>query len=128
MSDKPHTGVRLARRARVTPDQAAVLSGRCAAILATSADDTAVASLTAGRVHDLWLPPALNERIHVATVTPGRAGRAMTRSRRPELVAHRLQVRPEDVLIVDGLMVTSIARTWRASRSKRWRRIARNST
>lgn len=110
---RPDAPVRLARRAWVTPGQADDLAGRCAAMLATSAEHTGVASITAGRLHGLWLPEVTQERIHVATATPQTAGRSMTRSQRPELVAHRFQLRPEDLVVVDGLLVTSIARTWR---------------
>ena len=72
-----------------------------------------IASITAARIRQLWLPDQVDERIHVATVTPERAGRLMTRSQRPELVAHRFQLRSVDYEMVDGLLVTSIARTWR---------------
>lgn len=37
----------------------------------------------------------------------------MTRTRRPEFVAHRLQLAPRDIDQVDGVLVTSVARTWR---------------
>jgi hypothetical protein len=82
-------------------------------MLATSAEDTVIASITAARIRRLWLPDQVDERIHVATVTPERAGRLMTRSQRPELVAHRFQLRSVDYEMVDGLLVTSLARTWR---------------
>jgi hypothetical protein len=105
--------VRIARRAWVPQQQAADLFGRCAAVLGTSADDTVIASATAARLYGLWLPDSVNERIHVATATPTCAGRLMTRSQRPELVAHRFQLRPRDITPVAGLLLTSIARTWR---------------
>jgi hypothetical protein len=82
-------------------------------VLESSADDTVIASMTAARLHGLWLPSVIDERLHVATATPGRASRLMTRSQRPELVAHRYQLRPADIVMVGGLLVTSIARTWR---------------
>jgi hypothetical protein len=104
---------RIARRCLVPAEQAGELSGICAAVLETSADDTVVASLTAAQLHGLWLPETPDSRIHVATATPTTVGRLMTRSQRPELVAHRFQLRSEDVAIVNGLRVTSVARTWR---------------
>lgn len=110
---RPEGLVRVARRAWVPLSQNSDLAGRCAALLETSADDTVVASLTAARLHGLWLPDQVDERIHVATATPQRAGRMMTRSQRPEVVAHRFQLRPDDYELVDGLLLTSIARTWR---------------
>lgn len=105
--------VRIARGAWVSAEQADDLAGRCAAVLGTSAEDTVVASVTAARLHGLWLPPSLDARMHVATVTAGAAGRLMTRGRRPEVVAHRFQLRPEDVVTEAGLGLTSVARTWR---------------
>lgn len=106
------TRVRLARRCWVEEEVAEDLPARCAAILETSADDTVIASVTAARLHELWLPP-LPDKIHLATASPGRPGRAMTRTRRPEFVAHRFQLRPCDVVVVSGVPVTSLARTWR---------------
>jgi hypothetical protein len=104
---------RIARRCRVPVEQAGQLSGICAAVLDTSPENTVIASVTAAQVHGLWLPDKLGPRIHVATATPATIGRLMTRSQRPELVAHRFQLRPEDIVLVDGLPVTSLARTWR---------------
>jgi hypothetical protein len=105
--------IRIARRCYVPPGQAADLAGRCAAVLATCADDTVIASITAARLHGLWLPNTQDERIHVASAMPDQLGRLMTRSQRTELIAHRFQLRAEDVVLDDGLLMTSIARTWR---------------
>ena len=105
--------VRIARRVRLPADEADDLAATCAAVLGTSAPDSVLASLTAARLHGLWLPAALPPAIHVATARPGAVGRAMTRSRRPELVSHRFQLRGEDVVLVGGLPVTSPARTFR---------------
>jgi hypothetical protein len=104
---------RIARRCLIPAEQSGDLSGICAAILETSPDNTVIASVTAAQLHGLWLPDRLGPRIHVATTTPSTAGRLMTRSQRPELYAHRFQVRPEDIVMVDGLPTTSLARTWR---------------
>jgi hypothetical protein len=105
--------VRVARRCWLPEQQADDLHGRCLALVETSAPDSVIASITAGRIHGLWLPDKTNSKIHVATATPERAGRSMTRSQRPELVAHRYQLRAEDVVSIGGLLVTSPARTWR---------------
>lgn len=113
MTNLADRSVRVARRAWVPPSQASELAGRCAAVLGTSADDTVVASITAARLHGLWLPNTVDARLHVATAKLATAGRLMTRSQRPELIAHRFQLRPSDIVILDGLLVTSIARTWR---------------
>ena len=104
--------VRIARRCWVDPAVAADVQSTCHAVLDTSADFTVVASLTAARLHGLWLPPG-SEPIHLATATPDRPGRLMTRTRRAQFVPHRFQLRPEDVVLSDGLPLTSLARTWR---------------
>lgn len=104
---------RIARRCWLTPQQAVNLAGRCSAVLATCTPDTVIASVTAALLHALWLPAEIDRRIHVATAIPDQRGRLMTRTQRPEIVAHRFQLRPEDVVLVDGLPVTSLARTWR---------------
>lgn len=103
---------RVARRCWVEPADASDLPALCAAVLNTSTADSVITSVTAARLHGLWLPP-LPDAIHVATATPARAGRAMTRTKRPELVAHRMQLPADDLAVVDGLPVLSVARTWR---------------
>lgn len=104
---------RIARRCWVTPEQAADPVGRCSAVLATCMPDTVIASITAALLHRLWLPTEIDRRIHVAAAVPDQRGRLMTRTQRPEIVAHRFQLRPEDIVLIDGVPVTSLARTWR---------------
>jgi hypothetical protein len=72
-----------------------------------------VVEFTAGQVHRLWLPARANEPIHVATAAPDRVGRAMTRTRRPQFRAHRRELPESDRTHVDGVHVTTLARTWR---------------
>jgi len=105
--------VRIARRCWLPKDAADDLSERAAAALATSAPDSVICSLTAARLYELWLPDDLPIPIHVATATPQRAGRAMTRAQRPEFVGHRFQLTPDDIAVRNGLPLTSLARTWR---------------
>ncbi len=109
----PTALVRVARRVRLPAAQVADLAATCAAVLATSAPDSVISSVTAARLHQLWLPPDPRAAIHVATAQPGVAGRSMTRTRRPEFVAHRFQLRAGDVVMVAGVPVTSVARTFR---------------
>jgi hypothetical protein len=103
--------VRVARGCWIPEQFGDDLLARCIAALETSADDTVVAGTTAARVHRLWLPQ-LPDEIHLATVEPGRASNAMTRTRRPELKPHRRQLTDEDVTAVGGVRVFSVARTW----------------
>lgn len=105
--------IRLGRRCWVPASTRDDLLESAAAVLATSAADPVVSSLTAARLYGFWLPDTIDERIHIATATPARAGRAMSRSKRPEFVAHRLQLEPQDVASYEGLPITSMARTWR---------------
>lgn len=112
MESKP-AYVRLARNCWLPADVADDLTQQCLAVLRSSHPDAVISSTTAAALHRLWLPPSATGGIHVATASPGRAGRGMTRTKRPEFVAHRIQLRPEDTDVVDGVHVTSRARTWR---------------
>lgn len=103
---------RVARGCWVNSTRVADFRVRCFAALDTSAEYTVVAVTTAGWLHGLWLPPGLSA-IHLATATPGTPGRSMTRTRKPEFVAHRYQLGDDDIVSIDGLLVTSLARTWR---------------
>jgi hypothetical protein len=104
-------GVRIARRCWLSAELADDYVERCASALATCADDTVLSSTTAARIHGLWLPSGLDD-IHLASAQPGRAAKAMTRTRRPEFIAHRRALTDQDRTIVDGLAVMTIARTW----------------
>jgi hypothetical protein len=84
----------------------------CAAALATATDETLISSIAAARVHGLWLPPDLPDRIHLASAEPETRSSTMTRSRRRAFAAHRHQLRSEDRVRVRGLAVMSIPRTW----------------
>jgi hypothetical protein len=88
------------------------LMARCAAALTTAADDTVISSITAARVHGLWLPPGLPDNTHLACAEPDTRSSTMTRSRRRVFAAHRHQLRPEDRVRARGLEVMSISRTW----------------
>jgi hypothetical protein len=110
---KPRPGlVRLARNCWIDAADADDLAARCRSVLESSPPDSVISSVTAGRLHGIWLPD-LPDTMHVATASPGRQGRSMTRTRRPELTAHRLQLTPQDVTVVDGVPVMTLARTWR---------------
>lgn len=104
--------IHLARRCWIDEDVADQLTARCAVALETSAAYTVVASLTAARAQGMWLSDELPDRVHLATATPDRPGRQMTRTRRPQFVAHRFQLSSEDLVQVNGLTMTSMARTW----------------
>jgi hypothetical protein len=105
------TAVRIARRCWLPEQLADDFHARCAIAVATCADDTILSSTAAARLHGLWLPGGL-EDVHLASAQPGRASRHMTRSQRPEFVAHRRTLTESDRSVLDGLPIMSLARTW----------------
>lgn len=105
--------IRIARDCWVPQSQADILAGRCQAVLNSCPDDAVISSVTAARLWGLWLP-SLPDEIHVATMSPDRFGRSMTRTQRPQFVAHRFRPQADDVQLINGLRVTSVARTWRS--------------
>ena len=104
--------VRLGHGCWVPPEVADDLAGRCLALLDHVAPDSVITSVTAARLHGAWLPNLPNT-LHVATASPDRVGRAMSRSRRNQVVAHRLQLEPQDVMVLGGVPILTPARTWR---------------
>ena len=103
---------RIARGCHVRLDAADDLAACCAAVLASSADHTVVVATTAARLHGLWLPPGMDD-VHLATMTPGVAGRSMTRTKRPQFHTHRWSIAAGQTTVVRGVRVTTPARTWR---------------
>ncbi len=104
-------GVRIARRCWLPEQFAGDFAARCAAAVESCADDTVVGYLTAARLHGLWLP-RLPDEIHLVTARPERASRSMTRTQRPEFRAHRRTLTSADRTLLDGVPITSLARTW----------------
>jgi hypothetical protein len=95
------------------PDGAADdLGATCAIVLESSAPDSTIVGFTAAQLHGLWLPQR-DEPIHIATAVPELAGRAMTRTRRPQFRAHRRELVGEDRAVVNGVQTLTLARTWR---------------
>jgi hypothetical protein len=110
--DKEPQLIRVARGCWIDRSTEHDLHARCVAAIASSAEYTVVAVTTAGHLHGLWLSQELTA-LHLATATPGTRGRAMTRTRRHEFVPHRYQLAECDIVVLGGLLVTSLARTWR---------------
>ncbi|HEY7176555.1 MAG TPA: hypothetical protein VH442_16705 [Micromonosporaceae bacterium] len=91
------------------------LAGRVAALLTVYPDDTVVCGLTAARLHGLWLPSDAQRAeelieliIHPGVPMPSRR----TASHRTRVRARRQMLRPDEVVRLDGIPVTSEARTW----------------
>jgi hypothetical protein len=104
--------IRLARNCWIAENDAEDLASRCSAVLETSADHSLVGSVTAAQLYGFWLP-RLPDEIHVVTATPERRGRSMTRTKRPQFVTHRFQLAEQDQTTLQGVPITTPARTWR---------------
>ncbi|WP_136611590.1 hypothetical protein [Sinomonas albida] len=63
---------------------------------------------TAATIHGLWLPPSLDEHAQLHLSKPTH----LPRIRRPGIVGHRVRILPGEVIQVQGLWVSSPARTW----------------
>jgi hypothetical protein len=105
-------GVRIAQRCWVPPEFVDDLAARCAAAVASCADDTVVCSTTAARLYGLWLPAPCPDVIHLAAAQPGRVSKLMTRTQRPEFRAHRRMLTDEDRTLLNGVPVLTLARLW----------------
>ncbi|HEV7207080.1 MAG TPA: hypothetical protein VGN18_20940 [Jatrophihabitans sp.] len=95
-----------------TEEAVADLRGRVAAIVGVYAVDTVVSGSTAARLHDLWLPdlpPGPVELIVHPDLPPptSRPG-----GRRGGVRARRQRLRADEITLVDGIPVTTPARTW----------------
>ena len=105
--------IRVSRGLWRPADQVGELGGRCAALLTVCPDGAVVAGLAAGLIHGTWLPEvAERERIETILRRNVEVPRAFARSKRGELNGRRRQLLPDEISIVDGVPVTSPARTW----------------
>lgn len=102
---------RIAQRCVVAEADVDSLAARCVAALESSSARSTIVLTTAARLHGLWLP-AVPDEIHIAASVPDKASRQMTRTRRPQFVAHRLQIASAERVLVNGVETTSIALTW----------------
>src|SRR6478752_6448935 len=91
------------------------LAGRVAAVLSVYPADTIVSGLTAARLHGLWLPTdvarddeTIELIIHPSVPVPAHR----TASRRARVRARRQVLARDEIDSIDGILVTSEARTW----------------
>lgn len=96
------------RGTRLLVDFELDLVTRCAAALLAVGGEAAISHATAARLWELPLPRPLEEEvvIDVAVPVPRRA------TRLAGVRGHRLALDPRDVVTLNGLRVTSAARTW----------------
>lgn len=105
--------VRVCRGVSRTPSEVADLRGRCLSLLSALPSGTLVAGLAAARLHGLWVPSERpGEPIDVIMRGVGQVPRARSASSHPEVRARRRWLRRPEIDIVDGVPVTSEARTW----------------
>ncbi|MGN6609324.1 MAG: hypothetical protein ACTHMS_20215 [Jatrophihabitans sp.] len=78
--------------------------------LASMPDDTVLTHRTSGQRHGLWLPAF--ERVEVSTPANVRGSRYTTSVQRRDVIAHRLQIDPSQIVVVAGLPMTTIEQTW----------------
>jgi hypothetical protein len=93
-------------------DQVNTLAGRCSALLRGCPDGTVVAGRAAAWLHGLWLPHTDDQRVELILRRDAVDPIAHAGSRRAEIIARRRVLRPDEVVVVDGLPITSEARTW----------------
>jgi hypothetical protein len=88
------------------------LRGRCAALLSAMPTGTVIGGMTAAELHGLWLPNGPLRPIELIIRRDGTLPREMAGSRRHELRARRRAVLDDEIAWIDGLPLTSEARTW----------------
>lgn len=93
-------------------DQVSDLVGRVCALLAVCPDGTVVSGITAAQLHGLWLPPELNGPVETIVHREIEVPARRSRSRRPEVRTRRQLLTDDEIVVVEGMLVTSEARTW----------------
>lgn len=104
--------VRVSRGVWRPREQVADLPGRAAALLSAAPTGTVIGGLAAARLHRLWLPPGIDERIELLLRGDAPIPEAHPGSKRRELRGRRRQLVPDEIVLLAGLPVTGIARTW----------------
>jgi hypothetical protein len=105
--------IRLTRGLYRPAETVSELGDRCAAFLDVMPSGTVVGGITAARLHGLWLPEANGgERIELIQSRGEIAPRQLPGSRRSEVHVRRRTLRPDEIAEVDGIPVTTEARTW----------------
>ena len=104
--------VRVARGVWRAPAEVEEFVALCAAVLRALPPDSVIGGVSAARLHGLWLPAELPRRIEVIVRRDSALPRMLPGSRRPEVRARRRTLHPGDVGRLDGVPLTSLARTW----------------
>jgi hypothetical protein len=104
--------VRVARGVWRAPAEVEEFIALCAALLRALPPDSVIGGASAAQLHGLWLPAEVPRRIEVIVRRDSALPRMLPRSRRPEVRARRRTLHPGDVVRLDGVPLTSLARTW----------------
>lgn len=89
------------------------LRGRCRAVLSALPGGTVIGGRAAARLHGLWLPhQAPDEAIEVILRGTGQVPCEISASRRREVRARRRRLGRAETDVLDGIAVTTEARTW----------------
>lgn len=88
------------------------LAGRVAALLSAAPDGTVVGGLAVGQLRGLWLPEEFTGPIELLLRGDIEVPHAHAHSKRREFLDRRRKLLPDEIEIVDGLPMTSLARTW----------------
>ncbi len=104
--------VRVSRGLWRPPETVDDLAGRAAALLTAAPEATVIGGTAAAQVHGLWLPGRPDQPVELLLRCDTADPRAHAHSKRREMRGRRRRVRPDEVEIVDGLPVTTAARTW----------------
>jgi len=104
--------IRVTRGVWRRADEVCDLAARCAAILSACPDGSVVAGRAAAQLHALWLPPGAAGTVDVVLRRDAVVPRAHSHSMRGELRSRRRTLHPDEIVLVQGVPVTSAARTW----------------
>ncbi len=106
--------IRLTRGLHRPAPTVADLAGRVSAMLSVCPPDAVAAGVTAAQLHGLWLPPWLADQQRIETIVHRTSGPPARRpgGRRPEFRCRRQTLRTDEIIELDGVPVTSEARTW----------------
>jgi hypothetical protein len=88
------------------------LAAMAAAVVGASPDGTVVAGVTAAQLHGLWLPDLGTRPIELILRNDAPVPEAHSGSRRRELRGRRRRLHPDELVLLGGLPITSIERTW----------------
>ena len=104
--------VRVAHGLWRRPDDMADLAAQCAAILQVMPPGTVIGGISAAALHGLWLPESMHSRVELIVRRDMARPRQLAGSRRREVRARRRTLHPGEIVLRDGLPLTSLARTW----------------